>query len=924
MSQSSRQTTSLDGIWRFAHASDGIWRDANVPLPWQDQFADLRHTSGRATYQRHFPRPSGPGDAVLHFGAVSYSAAVRLNGTEIGQHEGGYLPFTCAIPASLLRDDNLLEVDCLLPDGDPATSPDAPFGEIPHGKQSWYGPIGGIWQSVTLELRDPCHLQHCAITADLGTGTICATLTLPEATIGGGAQITVLGPDGQAKAMKTLDITQISHSVTLQISDVQPWSPDSPALYQLQIDLTHGTPRDSTQHSFGFRSISTKDGQILFNGAPFYMRAALDQDYYPEGICTPPSLAYLEDQLHKAKALGLNMLRCHIKVPDPRYYEVADRLGMLIWTEIPNVGTFTDASAHRMRDTMQGILARDSNHPSIVIWTLINEDWGTRLCEDASHRAWLADTFDWLKALDPTRLVVDNSPCHGNFHVKTDLNDFHYYRSVPERRAEWDALTAEFAAGADWTYTPFGDGQRQGDEPLLVSEFGVWGLPNPAQVTIDGAEPWWMDTGSTWGDGAAFPHGIEARFAEHRLDTVFGSFDAFITAAQWYQFANLKYEIEVMRGHPSIMGYVITEFTDVHWESNGLLDMNRNPRAFHDDFATINADVVIVPQIGHYAGISGDTFTMGLGVATGGAVLSGTTLHWHSDSGASGTLPVPAANPTTLADAGQLSLALPPTEANRMLRLDLSLQLNGREIARNHVSLGLYRKRSSSGLPALHCTDPKLSAHARALGYDVSDDARSPDRITLTHALDASDITRLQQGTRYVVLADGTAKTHGNLRLDPAPREQPFIPIVDATPGLPRGSEALLPNINLIARHGTMWRGDWIAGFSWIRRQGAFANIPGGPLLDLSFDRVVPQHVMTGFRAWEYGGAVHAGTNVGWLHKPAALIGSRRVGRGGLVACTFRLLTDAPGVDPVASALFDAVLAQAALLQTEAGSPSHS
>ena len=426
-----------------------------------------------------------------------------------------------------------------------------------------------------------------------------------------------------------------------------------------------------------------------------------------------------------------------------------------------------------------------------------------------------------------------------------------------------------------------------------------------------------MDTGSTWGDGAAYPHGIEARFAEHRLDTVFGSFDAFITAAQWYQFANLKYEIEVMRAHPSIMGYVITEFTDVHWESNGLLDMNRNPRAFHDQFGTINADVVIVPQVSHYSGTAGEAVQFGLGIATGSTTLPGTTLHWQTDS-ARGTLPVPAAGPTTLADAGQLALTLPETPTNRMLRFDFSLHLNGREIARNHVEIGLYAKRSTTTLPALHCTDPDLAAHARALGYDAADAPDATDRITLTHALDAADITRMQQGAHYVVLADGTAKTQGNLRLDAALREQPFIPIVDATPGLPRGSESQLPNINLIARQGTMWRGDWIAGFSWIRRQGAFAHIPGGPLLDLSFDRVVPHHVMTGFRAWEYGGAVHAGTNVGWLHKPAALIASRRVGRGGLVACTFRLRTAAAGADPVASALFDAVIAQAATLPREA------
>ena len=88
-----------------------------------------------------------------------------------------------------------------------------------------------------------------------------------------------------------------------------------------------------------------------------------------------------------------------------------------------------------MRDTLDGMIARDANHPSIIAWTIINEDWGTRLVEDADHRRWLRETFDWLKARDPSRLVVDNSACNPNFHVRTDLNDYHYYRSLPERRA---------------------------------------------------------------------------------------------------------------------------------------------------------------------------------------------------------------------------------------------------------------------------------------------------------------------------------------------------------------------------------------------------------------------------------------------------------------------------------------------------------
>lgn len=904
MESETRVRASLDGVWTFVHERDGLARDAVVPQPWQAQFADLRDVSGRATYSRRFARPEAGGEVVLHFGAISYHAAVHVNGTHLTSHEGGYLPFEVVVPDEIIKDDNIVEVVCTLPDGRAEATPEFPFAEIPHGKQSWYGPIGGIWQSVTLECRPAAHLVHCAISAARGSGQVAVTLTLPDAAIGATARLAVIDPAGQEAATQDCAIATTTQTLTLQVADVLAWSPDTPHLYRLRVDLRKGGDRDSTTHSFGFRTFEARGGQMLLNGEPFFMRAALDQDYYPEGICTPPSTAYLEDQLRKAKALGLNMLRCHIKVPDPRYFEVADRLGMLIWTEIPNVGTFTDASARRMRETMEGILARDGNHPSIVIWTVINEDWGTRLREDPAHRAWVVGMYDWLKQRDPSRLVVDNSPCHGNFHVKSDLDDFHYYRSVPERRAEWDALTAEFAAGADWTYSPFGDAVRRGDEPRIVSEFGVWGLPHPAQVRIDGAEPWWMETGGTWGDGTAYPHGVEARFASHRLDTVFGSFDAFIDAAQWYQFANLKYEIEVMRRHPQIMGYVVTEFTDVHWESNGLLDMNRNPRVFHDVFDTINADVVIVPVVDRYSGTAGEGFAFTLAVASGGRALTGGLLRWSAGDGLSGEVAVPATPALDTSAPCDVRIVLPGLAAAAMLRIDFAYHEQDREIARNHIDIAVYPQRDTSGLPMLRVPDAVLAEHARALGYPVGD----AGAVTVVHAIDAADIALMQAGARYLVLADGTEKTQRNLRTDVGPREQPFIPIIDDQPGLPLGPETQMPNIGLVERQGTMWRGDWIAGFSWLRRAGAFAAIPGGPLVDLSFDRVIPHHVMTGFRAWEYAGSVHAGTNVGWLHKPAVLIGERQIGRGALLATTFRLVTERPRQDPVATALFDALV----------------
>jgi hypothetical protein len=902
-SANARGEISLDGAWRFKLDGHGDWRTATVPGPWQAEFADLRHSTGKAVYARQLSIPSEwkGREIAIHFGAVNYFAEVRLNGKVLGTHEGGYLPFEFVLPAETPA-ESALEVHCTLPSGDAAEYPDFPFGEIPHGKQSWYGPLGGIWQSVRLIARDRRHVSHVAIDADIG-GEVAFTFTRSAAASGATIRATV--------DSSTAETT--GNRLKLKLNSPKLWSPAHPNLYTAKVELlVAGEVVDTTTHTFGFRKIETRDGKFYLNGEPLYLRAALDQDYYPEGICTPPSVAFLEDQARKAKHLGLNMLRCHIKVADPRYYEVADRLGLLVWTEIPNVQYFSAAAARRMRDTMDGILARDGNHPSIVTWTIINEDWGTRLIENSDHRQWLKDTYDWLKAKDPRRLVVDNSACIPNFHVKTDINDYHYYRSVPERRAEWEKLTQEFADASDWTWTPYGDGERRGDEPLVVSEFGVWGLPHPAQVkNAAGEEPWWAETGSNWGDGAAYPHGIENRFATYHLDKVFGSFDGFIDSVQWYQFANLKYEIESMRAHAPIQGYVITEMTDVHWEANGLLDINRNPRAFHDRFAEVNNDLVIVPQIDRHALWSGDSVALKLKVATGGEIVpSGATLTWSAEA-QSGKLDVPAAGGLSVVDLGTTNIKLDGTA--RVVSIALKLEAGGKLLSKNQIEVSVYSKRSA-GPAKIATADANLAAYAKGLGYTVTDSA-SADLI-LTHALAESDIEAMRTGARYLVLADGTVETHRNLRIDPPRAEPPTMP-ASKERARHLGSETQLPNINLVLRDGTLWRGDWIANFSWIKRSGVFASLPGGPLLDVSFDRVVPHHVLTGFRSWEFDGLVDAGLVIGWVNKPAATIAERRVGKGGLVVTTFRLLSDAPGTDPVAAALFDGLVTKTANLEVD-------
>ncbi len=906
-----RSRISLDGIWNFKHSQRDDWREISVPLPWQAAFDDLRDVAGRADYVREFSLPAEwqHSQVVLAFGAVGYYCEVFLNGHLVGSHEGGYLPFEFTLQSDMLQDVNRLVVKVISPTGDSTEYPDYPFSEVPHGKQSWYGMLSGIWQSVYLERRANAHIVSTRLSAALDTGAVTF-----EASISGQRatrmQARVIHGANTEVASTEIAVEGNQAGGVVEVADVAPWSPDSPALYTLELSLFDGEQLiDRADKTFGFRTFVSRDGKFYLNGKPFYLRAALDQDYYPGTICTPPSLEFLEDQFRKAKSLGLNCIRMHIKVPDPRYYDVADRMGMTIWADIPNVEIFSEKSAQRLRDTMAGMLERDDHHPSIIVWTIINEDWGTRLREEPDQRQWLIRTVDWLKALDPTRLVVDNSACGPNYHVKTDINDYHYYRTVPELRSEWDALTREFAAGSDWTYSPHGDAVRTGKEPLVVSEFGVWGLPHLADLKdADGKEPWWFESGVGQSDGVAYPHGMEARFNGYRLGRVFGTLDDFADAAQWYQYQNFKYEIESLRAEASIAGYVITELTDVHWEPNGLLDMERNPRIFADRFAAFNTDTVIVPKVERFAWWSGEAVSIDVSIAAGGnAVPAGSKLTWSiADIDGRGTEPVPAVQPLDVAKLPVVSVPLGEVANARMIEIAFVLTAaGGKVLATNSLRLALHPKRA--GPPAfvsIASDEPDLQDHLAALGYNV-ESAEKAD-VFVTRKLDENRIDEIRLGRKILLLAEEAST--GYLRTDAPPREPPGLPVHDQTPGIPSPPYFSFPGHGLVARRGTIWNGDWVTTFSWLARSGPYAALPGGPMIDLTFDRVVPRAVMTGFRPWEFDARVKSGVVAGWIHKAAATIIEKPYGKGHLLATTFRLVEDEAGFDPTATTLLDALI----------------
>ncbi len=875
------QRISLDGVWDFQLGSDELaaepasmlWQAINVPMPWQAQFDNLREQCGVAWYRRHIAINSDwlkpVGAAILHFGAANYQAAVWLNGTFIGEHEGGYLPFEFDIMNQLRVGDNELLIRVIDPSDDRTSYPDFPFSEIPHGKQSWYGPIGGLWQSVWLEFRPRFHITELALKPQPQQETIDIQVDLSVESPGDyQISCTVIDPDGDI-AGSTVFVNTTTGIVQLDDTP-QLWSPDTPSLYTVQVDLQiKGEVIHGEQKVCGFRTVTAKNGRIYLNNQPIYLRGMLDQAYYPETIYTPNSLELLEDQAQKAKALGFNCLRTHIKIEDPRYYDVADRLGLLIWTEIPNWALLTEAASLRAKEIFKGMVQRGGHHPSIIAWTLVNENWGTDLTRNAGHRYWLADFYKEAKAIDPTRLIVDNSACVGNAHVAGDLEDYHYYKAIPDHAHEWDEWVADFAKRSEWAwYADFAQNRRH-DLPLLVSEFGNWGLPDPVDIQEHGKDPWWFETGHEWGDGIVYPHGVKHRYEACGLARLFSSFAEFAQHSQAHMVRSLHYEITTMRLHEPIAGYVITEFTDVHWECNGLLTMQREPKYLLDPLLKdLNQDQVVLLRPQKWNGRSHeslDVIVQTMGIAEKDKVG---VIQWQAGQ-TTGELSAPGGTISVTLDApGIITLAAQ------------WLAADGTQLARNQVDLVCV---DVPAPPAQLCVvdDTALAAVLRDLGYVVRETAvsntASNDIVIATRYTRALE-AYIQQGGR-VLLLDG----------QDAVGDEPIVP---------------LPLGQILPRAGTSWQGDWANSFAWVKKQGPLAHLPGDPLLEMGWAAIMPDAVIVGLPSWVQQSHSWAGLAVGWVHKAVSLLVALPYGRGHILMTTFKLNETTLTNDAVGQALF--------------------
>lgn len=434
---------NLNGIWDFTkvenmnyNASQSYDKKILVPFSMESAISgimDTNHEQNKGkvfAYRRSFTIPQNmkKDDVLLHFGAVDWKCEVYVNGTKVGSHMGGFDPFYFDITSALKPNKKEQEVCVFVQDYQE-------FGGNPHGKQKigekiiWYTPVTGIWQTVWLESVPKIHIEKLAIRPDIDTETININIASEKAGTKTKAIVKVYDGD---KLISTTSNLAIGSEISIPVGSMKLWSPESPFLYGLKVELVeNGKTIDYVDSYFGMRKISVE----YFNGHPtmflnnkhYFHYGVLDQGYWPDGIYTAPTDEALKFDLEKIKEFGMNMSRKHIKVEPARWYYHCDKMGVLVWQDIPNPGFGENGKIigenidirDNFHDEMVRIMKSLENHPSIVVWTVYNESWGQPNEEITRKSVELATKTD------PYRLI--NGASGWNDYECGDIKDTHWY-----------------------------------------------------------------------------------------------------------------------------------------------------------------------------------------------------------------------------------------------------------------------------------------------------------------------------------------------------------------------------------------------------------------------------------------------------------------------------------------------------------------
>jgi beta-galactosidase/beta-glucuronidase len=448
---------NLNGRWEYATTTlfgNSVLTDFGeeilVPFPIESALSGVQQSveNKRLVYRRKFTIPEDwAGQRILlHFGAIDWEAKVWVNDLEIGSHRGGYDAFSFDITHALHTTGvQELSVDVW----DPTDLVTQPRGkQVRSPNNIWYTSTTGIWQTVWLEPVPTAYITGLKMVTDIDAGMLKLQADLNENPVDTYMLKAEVRDSGEVITMGT----GVTHEpLEIIIDNPQLWSPDSPFLYDLRITLMDGnTIVDQVMSYFGMRKIAVELGEdniprLYLNNQPLFQFGLLDQGFWPDGLYTAPTDEALRHDIEVTRQLGFNLIRKHVKVEPERWYYWADKLGVLVWQDMPSGDAYVDygegeierseKSAAQFELELQRMIDTHSNHPSIVMWVIFNEGWGQYDTERLT---------DWLKDYDPTRLV--NSASGWNNFGTGDVYDIHSYPGpdVPEQEAQRAAVLGEF------------------------------------------------------------------------------------------------------------------------------------------------------------------------------------------------------------------------------------------------------------------------------------------------------------------------------------------------------------------------------------------------------------------------------------------------------------------------------------------------
>ena len=434
---------NLNGLWQYAITPKGEKAPKNydgdilVPFCIESALSGVQKEVGADNalwYSKSFSVPSKwkNGRVLLHFGAVDWMTDVWVNGVKVGSHTGGYAPFTFDITQALQSKDN----EIVMRVWDPTD-----VSYIPRGKQVrkpsgiWYTSVTGIWQTVWLESVPEDYIQSVVSTPDLEKATVKVDVDFTNPTNNDLYQVDVLYEGKVVATGKSINGQPVEVNMP---EDFHLWTPDHPFLYDLNVKvLRKGKQIDAVQSYFAMRSFGTQRDangivRLTLNGKPIFQFGPLDQGWWPDGLYTAPTDEALAYDVQKTKDFGFNMIRKHVKVEPARWYYHCDRLGIIVWQDMPSgdrgpgwntTEYFKGSESVRSVESEENykkewteIITALKSQPCIGVWVPFNESWG---------QFKTVEIVEMTKKLDPTRLV--NPASGGNFYLTGDILDLHHY-----------------------------------------------------------------------------------------------------------------------------------------------------------------------------------------------------------------------------------------------------------------------------------------------------------------------------------------------------------------------------------------------------------------------------------------------------------------------------------------------------------------